>query len=875
MIRAYRRVIRKGDGIMVLHDGDGGWMRYPPPESLSDNPNEPDVPPFAHTGHHDSHDTEHREPGVGHVLEGHEEGEWQQGPNGGMMYVDGADGVHFHGIDAVIHAVGEFLRRRKRIFPDGPTPTEAPRLVQEGHDAYNMEAKDPLPDIGSPEWRKTGIGPWQGFGDTKHMERKIRGPDGRLITSTFNRNGNKHHLGTHLESLANYGHLHIADAVAKATGLTRKEVQNELEMLKYPHVLPEACTFRQTHTGELEPRAQMIPENQIRDPKTGDFPEVMNLQSHHMNKFGKTGMTSEMKFPRVLATGLHEELPDSYFLRRDAQKGRKSGSTMLTEVGGRKKGLDSVTSGLGLAKQTIKQAVGAPTHEHLADRKGVQQQDPEQYRHIIWQDENGTEHSLADILNDSIEGNDARLDAMILDMQDVPALHKMFGRVQDSNSVTALDNYFLNHPDYAERAHLKSKQIAAHTGHESADNTFYHRVTRDKETGLESVVERPSSFNVHGHKGVKDAFALIQASGRNPEAGETGPQSNWRNHKLSDDVLTDGSLVNNKGAKVKFDPDSRIFVPQTRALLGGLADMVMASRGDAGHRTPVMSDEEFNEVAPVSKNQFENLKLHGESFPDYLAHRIVTPDMMNLGTSDRAVGEENLGPGVSSGKGPVKVLPRGTVTPPPTPKTMGPAMPPSMGPAMPSQPVSPETLSPGNVVPLNPVTQGLTQVQMSPEEIQRRALLSQMKPQQAAEKLQTLPFAPSKPPTTRQTNRMVAGLQPREVVDPRTGEKRMMHQSMITDWMNKSEAQERLIKMVERIQLLEASQNDSIVKHVPNTKMSENSLFDVNYMAKKMELAPADIRTILHTKGDWERVAKTYNISTDVVKVVKVSFRGD
>ena len=129
MIRAYRRVIRKGDGIMVLHDGDGGWMRYPPPESLSDNPNEPDVPPFAHTGHHDAHETEHREPGVGHVLEGHEEGEWQQGPNGGMMYVDGADGVHFHGIDAVIHAVGEFLRRRKRIFPDGPTPTEAPRLV--------------------------------------------------------------------------------------------------------------------------------------------------------------------------------------------------------------------------------------------------------------------------------------------------------------------------------------------------------------------------------------------------------------------------------------------------------------------------------------------------------------------------------------------------------------------------------------------------------------------------------------------------------------------------------------------------------------------------------------------------------------------------
>tara|TARA_B100000287_G_scaffold289716_1_gene273041 strand:- start:1715 stop:2236 length:522 start_codon:yes stop_codon:yes gene_type:complete len=173
---------------------------------------------------------------------------------------------------------------------------------------------------------------------------------------------------------------------------------------------------------------------------------------------------------------------------------------------------------------------------------------------------------------------------------------------------------------------------------------------------------------------------------------------------------------------------------------------------------------------------------------------------------------------------------------------------------------------------------------MSPEEIRRRALLAQMKPEQAAEKLQTLPFAPSKPPTRRQTKRMVDALQPREGIDPRTGEKRMYHQSMITDWMQDpnavqnsfdSEVSGRLIKMVERIQLLEASQNESILKHVPNNKMNEDSIFDVNYMAKKMELAPVDIRTILHTKGDWERVAKTYDISTDVVKIVKVAFRGD
>jgi hypothetical protein len=35
-----------------------------------------------------------------------------------------------------------------------------------------------------------------------------------------------------------------------------------------------------------------------------------------------------------------------------------------------------------------------------------------------------------------------------------------------------------------------------------------------------------------------------------------------------------------------------------------------------------------------------------------------------------------------------------------------------------------------------------------------------------------------------------------------------------------------------------------------------------------------DVRTILNTKGDWERISKTYGYDDDIVKVVKVSFGG-
>ena len=48
----------------------------------------------------------------------------------------------------------------------------------------------------------------------------------------------------------------------------------------------------------------------------------------------------------------------------------------------------------------------------------------------------------------------------------------------------------------------------------------------------------------------------------------------------------------------------------------------------------------------------------------------------------------------------------------------------------------------------------------------------------------------------------------------------------------------------------------------------------VRHLAKQLNITPVDVRSIAHQGGDWARIAKRLDISTDVVKVVKVSIGG-
>ena len=85
---------------------------------------------------------------------------------------------------------------------------------------------------------------------------------------------------------------------------------------------------------------------------------------------------------------------------------------------------------------------------------------------------------------------------------------------------------------------------------------------------------------------------------------------------------------------------------------------------------------------------------------------------------------------------------------------------------------------------------------------------------------------------------------------------------------------DNVARVLELLQLEEARLDGAIMKQVPNSAFNADSVYDINHIAKMMGLTSLDVRTILHSKGDWHRISKTYGYDDSVVKVVKVAFGG-
>jgi len=86
--------------------------------------------------------------------------------------------------------------------------------------------------------------------------------------------------------------------------------------------------------------------------------------------------------------------------------------------------------------------------------------------------------------------------------------------------------------------------------------------------------------------------------------------------------------------------------------------------------------------------------------------------------------------------------------------------------------------------------------------------------------------------------------------------------------------EDRLIKAMENLQYKDAANDDDVRKHLPSTRLSINSEDDLSFMAERMSITKHDVRAIIFSKGDWHRVAKTFNMSPVIVKAVKVAFGG-
>tara|TARA_Y100000592_G_scaffold49587_1_gene78508 strand:+ start:62 stop:538 length:477 start_codon:yes stop_codon:yes gene_type:complete len=101
------------------------------------------------------------------------------------------------------------------------------------------------------------------------------------------------------------------------------------------------------------------------------------------------------------------------------------------------------------------------------------------------------------------------------------------------------------------------------------------------------------------------------------------------------------------------------------------------------------------------------------------------------------------------------------------------------------------------------------------------------------------------------------------------------YQQTLTPFMKSQDAQNRLIKAMENIQMKAANLNPDVKKLLPSSSLNMGKEEDISYMAQKMGIAKNDIRTILLSKGDWERVSNTFDINPVIVKAVKLAFRGD
>jgi hypothetical protein len=97
-------------------------------------------------------------------------------------------------------------------------------------------------------------------------------------------------------------------------------------------------------------------------------------------------------------------------------------------------------------------------------------------------------------------------------------------------------------------------------------------------------------------------------------------------------------------------------------------------------------------------------------------------------------------------------------------------------------------------------------------------------------------------------------------------------QTRLTDFQKAQVAE--ITEAMEHIQLEDAKQDVTILKMLPHNPIQLNSIQSVGLFAKDLGITSMDVHGLLHSRGDWHRIAKEWNVSPQVVKVVKVTFNG-
>lgn len=848
--------IQKGNGVHLVHNGRNTEHRWYPEEALNDNPDindGMDYPPFAHSGHVDH---EHSgDSGVGNLYDM----EMKPGTFGGLMWEDGSGGVHFHGVDAVINQIGLHLQKMAKQYPaKGFDPMDAEKIVQDGIDLDNERNGWDLPDTKNKDWRKNVTG-----GYDNEDDKGYRAQDGRLVTSTTNMHGKEHAFGIYLESMSHPMYRGVDDVLKKhhmSLGSDAKFAHNNtrsLQFLKKPHITAEAATYAKHSDGRLIPRAIQTARDayshQVGEEKTKLDPFARRA----FKEITKDGST----FKNVTSYGVIPELARDYFLRK---------KKIQSSAGGRKPhGQGGTNPAMGKAKEGINRILHpdhqmAPdmSHEaHQGEIKNIDLNDP-RWNGVMWTDpQTNKTHPLSEILKTNnrapAQGRVTPLfDDFIHDMSMYPFFEKMFGDNTDSNlkiredgTVTGslhkkLDRYY--NKKYEGGYQKKDGSTLSHKDLQSLMSSSDAHSTKIKGKRGGDGLHTKAIMN----------YANILSSGLNANRQPGGPSSIHSLDELS------GQELQVAGFR-PGDLSGHENIPQIRNIATALSTMMLESHGLQKHialPASIMNYFQRNE-----SNQSNNLREQGHDVETIPKH-----------VQERYVGQV---PKIKSGFEGPQVPPPEVVLPPPPP---------------PPPPVV--TPPPGGISSQPPVAPppGTTQMNLNqfPSQPPIKAPTAEIIANNKVGVTPSLPppnfrsLLPNPIKARQQASQTPEGTQQlmRDLSDnPKlriTDEQREMaqsafadpQQSLLTDFQK---AEQRLIKMMERLQLKDAMDDSMIMKHVPNSKLNASSVEDVNFLAKSLDITNNDIRAILHSKGDWMRINKTYGYSDDVVKVVKVSFRGD
>ena len=213
-------------------------LRNPPPSHFRAGENQFDIPAFAHDGQGNSYD-----------------GQWVEGKHGEFVWQT-AMGDFRHGIDAVIHHVGEFLAARGLNIDPKEVVQHA---INQFNDTHTNADSHQLSNIMHPEWRKILANALPPGDATRYItNRPSRTHGGSKITMLTNKNYDKTPIGRFLESYYIPFHQQLLHAL-EDIGIPQAEIKNAMQWITKPYIYakntaPERYirSHAQQHPGEVD-----------------------------------------------------------------------------------------------------------------------------------------------------------------------------------------------------------------------------------------------------------------------------------------------------------------------------------------------------------------------------------------------------------------------------------------------------------------------------------------------------------------------------------------------------------------------------------------------------------------------------------------------